>query len=193
MAALRTSAGKTARYVRWSAAFYVLLIAVFTALTALATEPEAQGGNLGVLILVSLGFLGLWISPLRGLRGGGLTLARFANVFSLPLAAQLAELDEAPEPSEGAKQAAAGELLAHQAEAEREMRAWPNRLLSLAVITAVDLLMWLAWDAGLLALINQCVATVVSQAHISMAPTTSLRLFDAGRAGGDAARVPAAL
>jgi hypothetical protein len=58
------------------------------------------------------------------------------------------------------------------------MRAWPNRLLSLAGITVIDLLIWLVADAWLVALINQCIAMVISQTHITMAPTASLRALE---------------
>jgi hypothetical protein len=76
----------------------------------------------------------------------------------------------------------AEELLDHQAAAEKEMRAWPNRLLSLAVITIINLLIWLVWDNWVMALINQGIAVVVSQTHISMAPTASLKaLIDYAR------------
>ncbi len=176
MAALRLSADKTARYFLGTFIFYVVLIAVFIVLTATAKEPEARGANIGILILVSLGYLGMWISPLRGLKGSKVGISGFLNLFHLPLRDRIAELeDESAWGSPEERERRALEYLALQAAAEREMRAWPNRLLSLSVITVIDLLIWLLADAWLMAIINQCIAMVVSQTHISMAPTASVK------------------
>lgn len=183
LAALQVSADKTAKYLIWTFIFYVVLIAVFVLLTLTTKKPEARGGNIGILILVSLGFIGMWISPLRGLKKTGADIAGFLNLFHLPLMDRLDELKDASRwsDSEG-RLRQAEELLDHQAAAEREMRAWPNRLLSLAVITAIDLLIWLGWDNLTIALINQGIAMIISQTHITMAPTAALQLWDSGEA-----------
>ena len=176
LAALQTSYNKTVKYLMGTAIFYIVLIIVFAILLTTAEKPEERGANFGILILVSLGFLGMGISLLRGLKGSGVGIGGFFNLFHLPLKEKLGKLKDAggwSVPDE--RQRAAEELLEHQAAAEKEMRAWPNRLLSLAVITAIDLIMWLAWDAWLMALINQGIAMVVSQTHITMAPTASLK------------------
>lgn len=176
--ALEESLRKTRRYQRGSAAFYLVLIAAFSVLVAVTEDPKGRGADIGILILVSLGFLGMWISPLRGLRGNGFTVAGFFNLFRLPLAGRLEELkDDAAWSGENERLDRARELLERQAEAEKEMRAWPNRLLSLVVITVIDLLIWLVWDNWLMALVNQGIAMVVSQVHITWAPTPSLEAW----------------
>jgi hypothetical protein len=156
-----------------------VLIAVFIVLTVTASKPEARGSNIGILVLVSLGFVGMWISALRGLKKTGVGVGGFLNLFHLPLKDRIEELKDAggwSSPEERLRRAE--EYLAHQAAAEKEIRAWPNRLLSLAVITVIDMLIWLVADAWLMALINQCIAMVVSQTHITMAPTTSLKALE---------------
>ena len=180
LAALQVSAARTIKYFIGTAAFYLVLIVLFTVLAVTAEKPEARGSNIGILILVGLGFLGMWISPLRGLKGTGVGIGGFLNLFHLPLKDRIQELKDAgrwSSPEERLR--AAEELLEHQAAAEKEMRSWPNRLLSLAVITAVDLIIWLVWDALVMALINQGIAMVVSQTHITMAPTASLKAWNA--------------
>ena len=47
--------------------------------------------------------------------------------------------------------------------------------LSLAVITVIDLVIWLVWHNPVMALVNQVVATVISQVHISLGPRTSMK------------------
>jgi hypothetical protein len=180
LAALQESAARTIKYFIGTAAFYLVLIVLFTVLAVTAEKPEARGGNIGILILVGLGFLGMWISPLRGLKGTGVGAGGFLNLFHLPLKDRIQELKGAgrwSSPEERLR--AAEELLEHQAAAEKDTRSWPNRLLSLAVITAVDLIIWLVWDALVMALINQGIAMVVSQTHITMAPTASLKAWNA--------------
>jgi hypothetical protein len=179
LAVLQKSADKTVRYMTGTLIFYVVLIAAFIVLTVTASKPEARGSNIGILVLVSLAFLGLWISPLRGLKKTGVGIGGFLNLFHLPLKDRIEELKDAggwSSPEERLRRAE--EYLAHQAAAEKEMRAWPNRLLSLVVITVIDLLIWLVADAWLMALINQCIAMVVSQTHITMAPTPSLKALE---------------
>jgi len=179
LAALQKSANKTVKYMIGTLIFYVVLIAAFIVLTVTADKPEARGANIGILILVSLGLLGMWISPLRGLKKTGVGIAGFLTLFHLPLKDRIEELKDASRwggPEERLHRAE--EYLEHQAAAEKEMRAWPNRLLSLAGITVIDLLIWLVADAWLVALINQCIAMVISQTHITMAPTASLRALE---------------
>jgi hypothetical protein len=176
LTALQQSVEKTGKYFVGTLIFYLVLIAVFIMLVLMVEDTKARGANIGILILVSLGFLGMWISPLRGLRGSGVGVGGFLNLFHLPLADRLDELKDAgmwSSPEERLKRAE--ELLDHQAAAEKETRAWPNRLLSLAVITIIDLLIWLVWDNWAIALINQGIAMLISQTHITMAPTASLK------------------
>ena len=175
LAALRESAAKTRRYFKGTLIFYVVLITVFAVLVVTVTDPKARGANIGILILVSLGFLGMWISALRGLRGTRITVGSFLNLFRFPLVDQLEQLQDAGRwSSEEERLQRAVELLEHQAAAEKEHRAWPNRLLSLSVITIVDLLIWLVWDNWVMALVNQAIAMTVSQVHISMGPRSSI-------------------
>jgi len=177
--ALQTSYDKTVKYIIGTVIFYVVLIIAFIILTLTAEKGESQGANFGILILVSLGLLGQWISPLRGLKKSGVSIGGFFNLFHLPLKDKLEELKDAgrwSSPEERLR--AAEELLKHQADAEKEERAWPNRMLSLVVITVIDLIIWLAWDAWLMALINQGIAMIVSQTHITMAPTASLKAWN---------------
>ncbi len=184
LAALQESADKTAKYITGTFVFYVLLITLFVVLVLTVKKPEARGADIGILILVSLGYLGLWISPLRGLRGSGVGIGGFLNLFHLPLEDRIEELKDASRwsnPEERLRRAE--ESLDHQAAAEKEHRAWPNRLLSLVVITIVDLLIWLVWDNLTMALINQGIAMVVSQTHISMASTVSLKALESLRGG----------
>ncbi len=171
LVALRRSADRTRKYFTGTMIFYLALIAAFAILVSTVKDPKARGANIGILILVSLGFLGMWISALRGLRGTKITFGGFFNLFRLPLVEKLAELeDEGRWDSAEERLKKAEELLEHQAAAEEEQRAWPNRMLSLSVITIIDLLIWLVWDNWVMAIVNQCIAMVVSQLHISMGP-----------------------
>lgn len=187
LTALRKSADKTRKYFVGTMIFYVVLIAVFIFLVLTVEDTKARGADIGILILVSLGFLGMWISALRGLRGTKITIGGFFNLFRLPLVEQLEELeDEGKWSSPDERLSRAEELLEHQAAAEKEHRAWPNRLLSLSVITIIDLLIWLVWDNWVMALINQGIAMIVSQVHISMGPKSAIKALDSlggGQAG----------
>ncbi len=184
MAALEESLRKTRRYFAGTAVFYAVLIIVFAVLVATVDDPKGRGADIGILILVSLGFLGMWISALRGLRGNRVTVGGFLNLARLPLAGQLAELkDEARWSSEEERLSRAMEMLEHQAKAEKENRAWPNRLLNLSVITVIDLLIWLVWDNWVMALINQCIAMLVSQVLINLGPTASLKVWESLQGG----------
>jgi|GEM_PF-2179461 len=187
LAALRKSLDKTRKYFLGTTIFYVVLIAVFIFLVATVEDDKARGADIGILILVSLGFLGMWISELRGLRGTKFTIAGFLNLYRFPLAQKLAELeDEGRWDSQEERLNKAMEVLEHQAAAEKAHRAWPNRALSLGVITVIDLLIWLVWDNWVMALVNQGIAMVVSMTHISMAPTTSIKALESlGGAGED--------
>ncbi len=180
LAALRKSADKTRKYFIGTLVFYVVLITAFIVLVVITEEPKARGANTGILILVSLGFLGMWISALRGLRGTKITIGRFFNLFRLPLVEQLQELEDVGRWENGeARLKKAMELLEHQAAAEKEHRAWPNRMLSLSVITVIDLIIWLVWDNWIMALVNQGIAMFISQVHISMGPTSSIEALEA--------------
>jgi len=173
---LQTSADKTRKYFTLTFIFYVVLIAAFIIMVIITKKPEARGANIGILILVSLGFLGMWISALRGLKGSGVSIGGFLNLFHFPLVDRIEQLkNESGWSSPEERLRYAEESLDHQAEAEKEIRALPNRLLSLMVITIIDILIWLVWDNLVMALINQGIAMVVSQVHISLAPTTSLK------------------
>jgi len=179
LAALRKSLDRTRKYFLGTTVFYLLLIAVFAVLVATVKDEKARGADIGILILVSLGFLGMWISALRGLRGGKLTVTGFLNLYRLPLADKLAELeDESRWSDEGERLQKAMDVLEHQAAAEKEHKAWPNRALSLVVITIIDVLIWLVWDNWLMALINQGIAMIVSMTHISLGPKTSIQALE---------------
>ncbi|MEW6555157.1 MAG: hypothetical protein AB1384_12835 [Actinomycetota bacterium] len=179
LAALRKSLDKTRKYFIGTTIFYVVLIAAFSILVATVKDEKARGADIGILILVSLGFLGQWISELRGLRGSGFSIAGFLNLYHFPLAGKLAELeDEGRWESREERLNRAIEVLEHQAEAEKAHRAWPNRALSLGVITIVDILIWLVWDNWVMALVNQGIAMVVSMTHISMGPTASIKALE---------------
>jgi hypothetical protein len=184
LATLQESADKIVKYFTGTFVFYVLLIVLFVVLVLTVKKPEARGADIGILILVSLGFLGMWISALRGLRGSDVGIGGFLNLFHLPLEDRIEELKDASRwssPEERLRRAE--ESLDHQAAAEKEMRAWPNRLLSLVVITIVDLLIWLVWDNLTMALINQGIAMVVSQIHITIASTASLKALESLKGG----------
>jgi Mg2+/citrate symporter len=179
LTALRKSAASTRKYFIGTTIFYLVLIAVFAFLVGTVEETKARGADIGILILVSLGFLGMWISALRGLRGTRITIGGLLNLYRLPLVERLAELeDDSRWNDEEERLQKAMELLEHQAAAEREHRAWPNRALSLAVITIIDLLIWLVWDNWVMALINQGIAMIVSMTHISMGPKSSIMALE---------------
>ncbi|MDD3718102.1 MAG: hypothetical protein PHP28_05500 [Actinomycetota bacterium] len=185
LAALRKSLDKTRKYFIGTTIFYLVLIAVFAFLVATVEDEKGRGADIGILILVSLGFLGTWISSLRWLRGGKITVAGFLNLYRLPLAEKLAQLeDESRWSGEGERLQEAMEVLERQAAAEEEHRAWPNRALSLVVITIIDLLIWLVWDNWLMALINQGIAMVVSMTHISLGPRSSIQALEALKGEG---------
>ncbi|RJP35744.1 MAG: hypothetical protein C4536_00150 [Actinobacteria bacterium] len=180
LAALHKSAAKTRKYFMGSIIFYAVLIIVFLVFVLTVKDTKARGADIGILILVSLGFLGEWISALRGLRGTKITPGGFFNLFHFPLVESLAELeDESKWSDEGERLQKAMELLERQAAAEKEHRAWPNRMLSLSVITIIDVLIWLVWDNWVMALINQGIAMVVSQVHINLGPKSSLEALEA--------------
>jgi hypothetical protein len=186
LAALRKSLDKTRKYFIGTTIFYVVLIAVFIFLVATVEDEKARGADIGILILVSLGFLGMWISELRGLRGTKFTIAGFLNLYRFPLAQKLAELeDEGKWDSREERLNRAMEMLEYQAAAEKAHRAWPNRALSLGVITVIDLLIWLVWDNWVMALVNQGIAMVVSMTHISMGPTASIKALDSLESAGE--------
>lgn len=176
IAALEESIRKTRRYIIGTGIFYLVLIVVFLILVLTVKDPKARGADIGILILVSLGYLGMWISPLRGLRGTKFSISGFFLLLHLPLEDKLEELeDESRWSSPEERLRRAEEMLEHQAAAEKEHRAWPNRLLSLVVITIVDLLIWLVWDNWIMALVNQVIAIIVSQVHMSMGPTSAIK------------------
>ncbi len=180
--ALRNSLKKTRAYFKGTMVFYIALISLMLVLALKAEASRDRGFYVGVIILLYLGINGMWISPLRGLRGERPGLAGFLNLFRFPLSDRLRELEEERRWEEPADRLCfAEEILERQAEVEKEMRAWPNRMLSLAVITAVDLIIWLVWKNGVMALVNQAIATVVSQVHISLAPRDSMRALSSLR------------
>jgi hypothetical protein len=184
LATLQESADKIVKYFTGTFVFYVLLIVLFAILVATVKKPEARGADIGILILVGLGYLGMWISPLRGLRSFDVSVGGFFNLFHLPLQDRIGELkDEGKWSNPIDRMRFAEETLDLQAAAEKEMRAWPNRLLSLVVITVVDLLIWLVWHNLLMALINQGIAMVVSQTHITLASTISLKALESLKSG----------
>jgi hypothetical protein len=186
LAALRKSLDKTRKYFVATAIFYLVLIAVFAFLVATVEDEKARGADIGILILVSLGFLGMWISALRGLHGSKITVASFLNLYRFPLAEKLLELeDEGRWGDEGERLRKAVEVLEQQAAAEKEMRAWPNRMLSLVVITVIDILIWVVWGNWVMALVNQGIAMVISMTHISIAPTTSIKALESLKGGGE--------
>jgi len=123
-----------------------------------------------VALLNFLGLLGLWISPLRGLRNADIGALEFLNVFYIPISDRIGELKTDNH---------AERLLKERVEHEKEIRAWPNRLLSIVVITVIDLLIWLVWKLPVMALINQVVAMIISQVHISLAPTSAIKAQEA--------------
>jgi hypothetical protein len=114
------------------------------------------------------------------LRGTKITIGGFLNLFRLPLVEQLEELkDEGRWSSQEERLRRAEELLEHQAAAEKEHRAWPNRMLSFSAITIIDLLIWLVWDNWLMALINQAIAMTVSTITINLGPKTAIEAQEA--------------
>jgi hypothetical protein len=180
LAALRKSADKTRKYFIYTMIFYAVLIVAFAILVLTVKDTKARGADIGILILVSLGFLGMWISALRGLRGTKITIGGFFNLFRFPLVEHLEELeDESSWSDEDERLQKALELLERQAAAEKEHRAWPNRALSLSVITVIDLLIWLVWHNWVMALVNQGIAMFISQFHISMGPKSSIEALEA--------------
>lgn len=173
---LRESEKRTRRYFAGSLIFYGLVIAFLVFLTLTAREASSRNAFIAFIVLSYLGFNGLWISSLRGLRGRKFTADDFLRLFRLPLAAELRKLeDEERWGGEKERERFALEQLEFQAKAEREHLAWPNRILSLSVITVVDLLVWLVWHNPVMALANQVVAMAISQIHINLGPKTSLK------------------
>jgi len=164
--ALQQSVDKSVKWMLASWVFYVALMAVFVFLALLSSEADFKGFAAMVALLGFLGLLGLWISPLRGLRGADIGIAGFLDVFYIPISDRIGELKT---------ESGAIKLLEEREGHEREIRAWPNRLLSIAVITVIDLLIWLIWKLPVMALINQIVGMIVSQVHISLAPTSAIR------------------
>ncbi len=177
--ALRDSEMRTRRYFKGSLLFYSLVIALLALLALTASKAEARNAFIAFIVLSYLGMNGLWISALRGLRGTGITAGTFLNLFHLPVADEITSLaDDRGWKDEDARLRRAEELLERQAAAEKEHRAWPNRALSLAVITVIDLLVWLVWNNPAMALVNQAIAMAISQIHISLGPRASLRALE---------------
>jgi len=179
IATLGKSIDKTIGYFTGTWIFYMVLISFFIFLVLTPDKPEVRGANTGILILLCLAFLGLWTSPLRGLKGEKVGAGRFLNLFQLPLTDKLNELRDAGNwGSKEERSRYARELLEHQAELEKEARSPKTRLISLIVITVINLLIWLVWKNLTVALINQVIATVVSQVHISLAPSVCLKAIE---------------
>lgn len=173
---LRESEKKTKRYFAGSLIFYSLVMAFLAFLALTAREASSRNAFIAFIVLSYLGFNGLWISSLRGLRGRKFTVGDFLRLFRLPLTAELKKLEDGEGWSgEEERNRFALEQLELQAKAEREHLAWPNRILSLSVITAIDLLVWLVWHNPLMALVNQVVAMTISQIHINLGPKASLK------------------
>lgn len=173
---LRESERRTKRYFVGSIMFYALVIAFLVFLTLTAREASLRNAFIAFIVLSYLGFNGLWISSLRGLRGRKFSLGDFLRLFRLPLTAELRKLeDEDGWDSEEEREHFALEQLELQAKAENEHLAWPNRILSLSVITAIDLLVWLVWHNPVMALANQVVAMAISQIHINLGPKVSMK------------------
>lgn len=174
--ALEESAAKTYKWLAGSWVFYLLLMAVFLALFLIGETGGDKGFAAMVFVLNFLGFLGLWISPIRGIRGADAKISGILDLFHLPLSDRLAELradNLAADPGERLQRAE--ELLREREAQERETRAWPNRLLGIVVITIIDLLVWLVWDEPVLALINQVAAMIINQIQITLAPTAAVK------------------
>ena len=93
LGALRTSMEKTRKYFLGSMIFYAVIIAFLAFLALTAREAKARNAYIGFIVLSYLGFNGLWISALRGLKGTRLTPGGFFNLFRFPLAAGIAELE----------------------------------------------------------------------------------------------------
>ena len=164
--ALQQSVDKSVKWLLGSWVFYVALIFIFVFLALLSKESDFMGFAAMVALLNFLGLLGLWISPLRGLRNADIGASEFLNVFYIPISDRIGELKTDND---------AERLLKERVEHEKEIRAWPNRLLSIVVITVIDLLIWLVWKLPVMALINQVVAMIISQVHISLAPTSAMK------------------
>ena len=164
--ALQQSVDKSVKWLLGSWVFYVALIFIFVFLALLSKESDFKGFAAMVALLNFLGLLGLWISPLRGLRNADIGASEFLNVFYIPISDRIGEVKTDND---------AERLLKERVEHEKEIRAWPNRLLSIVVITVIDLLIWLVWKLPVMALINQVVAMIVSQVHISLAPTSAIK------------------
>ncbi len=175
ISALRRSEKKTKRYFAASMAFYAVVMLALVIMAVYAREPRQRNAFIAFSVLTYLGFNGLWISALRGLRGQRFTLTGFLDLYRLPLSREISELEDVKRWNDmGARLVRANEVLQRRAEAEREHRAWPNRLLSLGVITAIDLLVWLVFHNPALALVNQVIAMAISQLHISLGPKDSM-------------------
>lgn len=164
--ALQQSVDKSVKWLLGSWVFYVALIFIFVFLALLSKESDFKGFAAMVAVLNFLGLLGLWISPLRGLRNADIGASEFLNVFYIPISDRIGVLKTDND---------AEKLLKERVEHEKEIRAWPNRLLSIGVITVIDLLIWLVWKLPAMALINQVVAMIISQVHISLAPTSAIK------------------
>ncbi len=174
---LKKSANKCTSWLNGSVIFYLVLMTLFL-FYFFISEKNAKALAMTVFILVTLGLLGLSISPLRGLGGfKGMTHPKFFNTFYFPL------LDYRPvENVKGLSDAELGkklheseELLRERAAQEQEQRAWPNRTLSLVVVTIANLVLWLVFKAPKEALMNQIGGMIVSQAHISLSPNVAIK------------------
>ncbi len=173
---LRESERKTRNYFTSTLVFYAVVLAALAVLAFTAGEAKARNAYIGFIILSYLGLNGLWISALRGLRGEKLTVGSFLSLYRLPLTGALEELEKNDKLSDPeGRLRRSEELLRRQSEAEKEHRAWPNRALSIAVITAIDLIIWLVWHNPAMAIANQVIATIISQVHISLGPKASMK------------------
>lgn len=169
---LEESAGRTVKWLTAQWIFYMVMMAVFLALTLLGATGNEKGAAGMILILVTLGWLGLFISPLRGLERGDFKPSIFWNLFHLPFSDHVAAIAVA---APDQQLDLAEQMLRERAKQERETRGVPNRALGIIVISIIDLIIWLVFKMWVLALINQIVGTIINTIVLSMAPTTAIK------------------
>lgn len=153
-------------------------ITVFAILAATAKERGVRGNALVLIILISLGLLAQWVSPLRYLNDISELRGRaFFSINRDPLQnLDILEAEPADSEQELQKQLAEiTEVLRKRCEREKDLRSLPIRFATLIAIVTANLIIWLVYDEPGLALINAVVGIILTQGGLLISNNAATR------------------
>lgn len=156
-------------------------IAIFAILAATAKERGAKGNALVLLILISLGFIMQWFSPLRYLNDfselSGLTLL---NISRDPLEnLDILKVNPADSGQELERQLMEiTEVLKKRYEREKALRSFSTRLATVTAIIVANLIIWLVFDEPVRALINAVVGIILTQGGLLISNNAATRAYN---------------